>query len=127
MTVGEFHKEAFQQKTFAQPLKALHFKNLIEWHYDLEEIFVIQSLGEKEFYLRPNTVKAYPLPAVLPKNLEFEKGNTQTEMRCFLKPGARPYIPSGWWHMTKAQGPSFHVSIGVLKPAQRNKAVTAQN
>lgn len=82
------------------------------WHYDLEEVFVIQTSGEKEFYLRKNTLS--PRPRFMPKDLEFEKETNRTEIRCLLKEGDWLYIPSGFWHKAKAITDSFHMSVGVM-------------
>jgi 50S ribosomal protein L16 3-hydroxylase len=37
-----------------------------DWHYDNEDVFVVQSQGEKEFRLLPNTVCRKPLPMFNP-------------------------------------------------------------
>ena len=84
-----------------------------DWHYDLEEVFVIQCQGEKEFRLFQNkdplapsgpVVKADDLPAQI----------TGPEIRCHLKAGDWLYIPAGYWHMAEAVTPSFHMSVGVM-------------
>jgi hypothetical protein len=31
------------------------------WHYDAEDVFVVQTAGDKEYYLRRNTVSAPPV------------------------------------------------------------------
>lgn len=85
-----------------------------DWHYDLEEVFVIQSVGEKEFRLKPNTLALRPLPNPLPKNLHFEWERSPIEFRCLLKPGDWLYIPSGYWHKARALTPSYHFSVGVM-------------
>jgi len=82
------------------------------WHYDLEEVFVLQSSGEKEFFLRKNTFN--PRPTFMPKDLEFEKETNRTEIRCLLKEGDWLYIPSGYWHKARALTDSFHMSVGVM-------------
>ncbi|MGZ3748300.1 MAG: JmjC domain-containing protein [Pseudobdellovibrionaceae bacterium] len=83
------------------------------WHYDVEDVFVLQSQGEKEFYLRPNTITPRPLPSVLPKDLHFELEPSRLEMRCLLKAGDWLYIPAGYWHKARAESLSFHLSVGV--------------
>lgn len=65
------------------------------WHFDSEEVFVIQSVGEKEFYLRANE-------------------NSKNVISCHLKAGDWLYIPSGYLHKAKAKTHSAHLSIGVL-------------
>jgi ribosomal protein L16 Arg81 hydroxylase len=90
-----------------------------DWHYDLEEVFVIQSSGEKEFYLRePKTMP--PLDHVeLPETLDFTEHFQGPEIRCHLKAGDVLYIPAGWWHKARALTPSFHLSVGVLSSERR--------
>lgn len=83
------------------------------WHYDLEEVFVIQSVGSKEFRLRKNTVSTFPL------NIEnwredWYKETSGPEIRCLLEPGDWLYIPSGYWHTAHAVTNSAHLSVGVL-------------
>lgn len=85
-----------------------------DWHYDIEDVFVIQSYGEKEFRLIPNSVTPRPLPIMNTENCRFQYENTKTEIRCWLKPGDFLYIPAGYWHKAKAITDSFHLSVGVL-------------
>lgn len=85
-----------------------------DWHYDSEEVFVIQSHGEKEFRLRKNTVNPWPQHMRIPKNMEFEREKPTAEIRCHLKAGDWLYIPSGWWHKARAITHSFHMSVGVM-------------
>lgn len=82
------------------------------WHYDAEDVFVIQSVGEKEFCLKPNTVNPYPI--YMPKNLDFRREKSKIEIRCWLKEGDWLYIPKGYWHKARAITDSFHLSVGVL-------------
>lgn len=85
-----------------------------DWHYDSEEVFVIQSGGEKEFRLRKNTLNPSPQHMRIPKNMRFENEPPAPEIRCLLKAGDWLYIPSGWWHKARALSPSFHMSVGVM-------------
>lgn len=57
-----------------------------DWHYDVEDVFVIQSLGAKEFHLRKNSVSTKPF------NLEkmradFLSEPSGQELRCILEAG----------------------------------------
>ena len=83
-----------------------------DWHYDIEDVFVIQSKGEKEFRLKNNTVN--PNPRFMPHDLRFSEERTKTEIRCWLKSGDWLYIPKGYWHKAQALTDSFHLSVGVL-------------
>jgi ribosomal protein L16 Arg81 hydroxylase len=84
------------------------------WHYDAEEVFVIQSFGEKEFRLRQNTIHPKPSPLNMEKDLHFEREIPSPEIRCHLKAGDWLYIPSGWWHKARAITESRHLSVGVM-------------
>lgn len=84
-----------------------------DWHYDSEEVFVIQSSGVKEFRLRKNK-KVKPVTFTkFPKNAVLENEMEPQEIRCTLKAGDVLYIPAGYWHCAVALTPSFHLSIGV--------------
>jgi ribosomal protein L16 Arg81 hydroxylase len=85
------------------------------WHYDAEEVFIAQTAGVKEFYLRQNTVNPSPRIDALPRDMQFEKETTPM-IASTLVPGDWLYIPSGWWHVAKAIEDSLHLSIGVLMP-----------
>jgi ribosomal protein L16 Arg81 hydroxylase len=89
-----------------------------DWHYDVEDVFVIQSVGEKEFFLRENTITQRPLAKTLPKDLQYEKEVSQQRLRCLLKAGDWLYIPAGYWHKAHAITDSFHLSIGVLSSSR---------
>lgn len=86
-----------------------------DWHYDVEDVFVIQSSGAKEFYLRKNRVTPAPWPMIFPKTLaELDRECAGPEMRCLLQAGDWLYIPAGTWHKARAMASSFHLSVGVL-------------
>jgi 50S ribosomal protein L16 3-hydroxylase len=88
--------------------------NAFGWHYDVEEVFIIQTKGSKHYTIRPNTVHPNPLISSIPKNLEYEKEKTPIEIQVTLKEGDWLYIPSGWWHMARTQAESMHISIGLM-------------
>jgi ribosomal protein L16 Arg81 hydroxylase len=62
------------------------------WHYDLEEVFIIQVRGCKEYTIRKNTLNRWPVWDNM--------------------------IPSGWWHIAQTQAESIHLSIGVMPVVQ---------
>jgi 50S ribosomal protein L16 3-hydroxylase len=90
------------------------------WHYDLEEVFVIQVQGCKEYTLRQNTVNPSPVWDTMPADLHFERETSRIRLTCRLEAGDWLYIPSGWWHIARTQAESIHLSIGVM-PAARLK------
>lgn len=88
--------------------------NAFGWHYDVEEVFIIQTKGSKTYSIRPNTIHPNPLVKSIPKDLGYEKEKTPIEIKITLEEGDWLYIPSGWWHIARTQKESMHVSIGLM-------------
>lgn len=88
--------------------------NAFGWHYDVEEVFVIQTKGSKQFTIKPNSVHPNPIMSSIPKNLGFELEKTNVELTVTLEPGDWLYIPSGWWHVARTKAESMHISIGLM-------------
>ncbi|MDB5337166.1 MAG: hypothetical protein JWN70_2785, partial [Planctomycetaceae bacterium] len=82
------------------------------WHYDAEEVFVLQTSGEKDWYLRKNTVNPLPLIETIPLNQRYER-EIMPIQHCKLSAGDWLYIPSGFWHRTAAATDSISLSVGV--------------
>jgi 50S ribosomal protein L16 3-hydroxylase len=97
-----------------------------DWHYDVEEVFVIQTHGMKEFRLLENTVTAKPLPLLSKENQLFAQEKKNPEIRCLLKAGDWLYIPAGYWHKARAITDSFHISIGVANSATATDSKSAR-
>ena len=83
------------------------------WHYDAEDVFVLQTAGSKEWWLRKNTVNPWPLVETLPANMRHER-EIMPASRCLLAEGDWLYIPGGYWHRTQAHEESLSLSVGVL-------------
>ena len=88
------------------------------WHYDVEDVFIVQTGGRKEYLLRRNTVNPEPTLAAMPRDMQYERETTPT-MATTLLPGDWLYVPRGWWHVAHALEDSLSISIGVLSPAAR--------
>lgn len=87
------------------------------WHYDPEDVFILQTHGAKEYQLRKNTVNPWPLLAQMPKDLRYER-EVMPLWSCLLKPGDWLYIPTGWWHSARgAEGDSITLAIGLMTPS----------
>jgi ribosomal protein L16 Arg81 hydroxylase len=82
------------------------------WHYDAEEVFIVQTVGTKRYLVRENTVRPRPLLGAIPHDMEFEKERSPV-MRCDLSPADWLYVPSGFWHVARADEDSLSISIGV--------------
>jgi 50S ribosomal protein L16 3-hydroxylase len=85
------------------------------WHYDCEDVFVVQTGGVKEFFLRENTVNPQPCLHAMPRDMQYEKETTPA-MAATLAAGDVLYIPRGWWHVARSVEESLSLSIGVLAP-----------
>lgn len=85
------------------------------WHYDAEEVFIVQTAGRKEYSLRKNTVNPWPLEETLPADMQYER-EIMPLMRAELAAGDWIYIPGGWWHKaaTKSEEVALSLAIGVL-------------
>ena len=82
------------------------------WHYDAEEVFIIQTTGRKQYLLRKNTVNPWPIEETLPADMHYER-EIMPLMRCELSAGDWLYIPSGYWHMGESQETAISLAIGV--------------
>jgi ribosomal protein L16 Arg81 hydroxylase len=87
-----------------------------DWHYDAEEVFIVQTAGSKEYSLRKNTVNPWPLEETLPANMRYER-EIMPLSRCELTAGDWLYIPSGYWHKGDSREASISLAIGVMAPA----------
>lgn len=86
------------------------------WHYDAEEVFVLQTAGEKEWRLRKNTVHPWPLMEAIPADQHYERERMPV-FSCRLAARDWLYIPAGYWHSTVAQTESISLSIGLRSAA----------
>lgn len=106
--------EAFHTEVDIQLYCTPEGHNAFGWHYDVEEVFIIQTQGSKSYSIRPNTIHPNPLVQSIPKDLEYEKEKTPIEINVTLEAGDFLYIPSGWWHIARTQKESMHISIGLM-------------
>jgi 50S ribosomal protein L16 3-hydroxylase len=82
------------------------------WHYDAEDVFLLQTQGSKEWSLRKNTVNPWPLIETLPANMRYER-EIMPLMRCLLQAGDWLYLPAGYWHRSQAGEESISLSVGI--------------
>jgi 50S ribosomal protein L16 3-hydroxylase len=87
--------------------------NGFAWHFDEEEVFILQTAGDKSYYFRANSVTPRPLRAEPPAFADYRK-ETSPLMTARLQAGDWLYLPSGYWHAAHAHEDSLSVSIGVL-------------
>jgi hypothetical protein len=72
------------------------------WHYDAEDVFILQTSGTKEYSLRKNTVHPWPLEETIPADMRYP-AEIMPLMRVLLEAGDWLYIPCGWWHQATAR------------------------
>jgi ribosomal protein L16 Arg81 hydroxylase len=82
------------------------------WHYDAEEVFIVQTTGRKQYSLRKNTVNPWPIGKTLPSDMKYER-EIMPLVRCELAAGDWLYIPSGYWHMGESRETAISLAIGV--------------
>ena len=83
------------------------------WHYDDEDVFIVQTAGVKDYYFRDNTVARGDRA----HSSRFGRFASETSpiMTARLVPGDFLYLPARWWHMAQCIETSFSVSVGVLR------------
>jgi 50S ribosomal protein L16 3-hydroxylase len=82
------------------------------WHYDAEEVFIVQTTGRKEYSLRKNTVNPWPIEETMPADMRYER-EIMPLTRCELAAGDWLYIPSGYWHRGESRETAISLAIGV--------------
>jgi 50S ribosomal protein L16 3-hydroxylase len=86
------------------------------WHYDVEDVFILQVRGAKEYPLRKNTVLPWPVLEAMGKDLRFEREYSPA-WNARLEAGDALYIPPGWWHRAKGvEGGSLTIAVGLMTP-----------
>lgn len=131
---AELHSAAFAAlcRCFAQDLPGeVHVQlyatpagtHTFGWHYDLEDVFIAQSAGKKDYYFRENTVSQ---AAPRGRQLDFSRVRQETSplMMATLIPGDWLYIPARWWHLVHSVENALSISVGVI-PRQPSPALTA--
>ena len=81
------------------------------WHYDDEDVFIVQTAGIKDYYFRENTMLTVgPTPPFDFSTVSRERSPLQTAR---LIPGDWLYIPRLWWHMARSVEDALSISVGV--------------
>jgi len=84
------------------------------WHFDIEEVFIIQTQGSKHYTIRQNTVHPYPVMSSVVPDMGYERERSPLKLEVTLRQGDWLYIPSGWWHIARTLEESMHLSVGVM-------------
>jgi ribosomal protein L16 Arg81 hydroxylase len=85
------------------------------WHCDPEEVFIFQTVGRKDYFLRENTISPAPLLEKLPSGALAARETTPVT-ECQLAAGDWLYIPGGYWHRAQAPEEALSLSIGLMPP-----------
>ena len=83
------------------------------WHYDVEEVFIVQTDGAKDYFFRNNTVE----PDLAESKSDFSGFSKETSPigTARLIRGDWLYIPARWWHVAKCLEDSLSISIGIAR------------
>jgi 50S ribosomal protein L16 3-hydroxylase len=83
------------------------------WHYDDEDVFIVQTEGSKDYFFRDNTVERERPRGTAPDFTRF--GNEASPMgTARLLAGDWLYIPARWWHAAKCIEDSLSISLGIF-------------
>ena len=89
-------------------------QKMFGWHFDAEDVIVVQTEGSKHYVMRENTVskdaRFDPQP-----DFALVRRETSELSEVTLCVGDWLHIPSPWWHTAEALEASLHLSIGVLR------------
>lgn len=85
------------------------------WHYDFEDVFIVQTAGIKDYYFRANTVARAARLGDAP-DFSLVGRETSQLMMATLHAGDWLHIPRRWWHFVKCVEPSLSISVGMMPP-----------
>jgi len=83
------------------------------WHYDFEDVFLVQTEGVKDYYLRANTVDPHCPVGTRPDFSAIARERSPLATARLL-PGDWLYIPARWWHVALPAADSLSISLGVF-------------
>lgn len=83
------------------------------WHYDDEDVFIVQTEGSKDYFFRDNTVERERPPDTAPDFTRFGNGASAIGTVRLLA-GDWLYVPARWWHAAKCVEDSLSISLGIF-------------
>lgn len=83
------------------------------WHYDFEDVFIVQTAGVKDYYFRENTVDR-DTPRDAQPDFERVRDERSPLQTARLEPGDWLYVPARWWHVALCHEDSLSISVGVF-------------
>jgi 50S ribosomal protein L16 3-hydroxylase len=95
------------------------------WHYDAEDVLIVQTAGVKDYYFRENTVDNREPDGARADFSRFrvEKSPLQTAR---LIAGDCLFIPARWWHMARCVEDSLSMSFGIWGASAPNPTPSIQ-
>jgi len=82
------------------------------WHYDCDDVIILQTLGVKTYYFRANTQSPELDPTAVP-DFSLVKRETSPLLTCTLASGDALFLPRGMWHAARAVEDSLSISLGL--------------
>jgi 50S ribosomal protein L16 3-hydroxylase len=94
------------------------------WHYDFEDVFIVQTLGIKDYYMRANTTAVHTR---FGEALDFRlvREEKSALMKARLIAGDWLYIPRRWWHFVQCAEESLSISVGVMPSGETSRTLRA--
>jgi 50S ribosomal protein L16 3-hydroxylase len=94
------------------------------WHYDTEEVFIVQTDGAKDYFFRSNTIE----PNLAESRSDFSRFSEETSAigTARLIRGDWLYIPARWWHVAKCLEDSLSISIGIARGGDDRTTATVE-
>jgi 50S ribosomal protein L16 3-hydroxylase len=92
------------------------------WHFDEEDVFIAQTQGIKDYYLRANTVA--PLGKGTALDFRAVRRETSPLLLSRLIAGDWLYIPSRWWHLVRSVEDALSISVGVIPERRHSSTMT---
>ena len=74
------------------------------WHYDTDDVFVVQTAGVKDYTFRANTIARDAAPGEV-------RQEASPLLATRLIAGDWLYLPARWWHLVKCVENSLSISV----------------
>jgi hypothetical protein len=84
------------------------------WHYDPDDVIILQTGGRKNYYFRANT-QVHDAQIAAPPDFTLIQRETSALLGCTLHAGDALYLPRGMWHMARAREDSLSISLGLAE------------